>query len=429
MHCHTPSPIPLPTRLAGMALCILCALAPAAAQTTFRVMSYNLLAFPEPVPAGRQDTLARIIDHIRPDLLLVQELETLAGANLVLNDALNTNGVTRFSRADWVPQISDPGSTVKLQQLLYYDHERFTLSGQQTLTTSVRDINVYTLYVNDVDLAITQDTTWITVYVAHLKASTGVVNEFTRDQMAQVLMDHLSTLPVGSNVIVGGDMNIYDGSEPAYLTLTAAGGANTLEDPLTLPVSWNSNGAIAQHHTQSTRTNALYGEGAGGGLDDRFDLILLSQAAMGGSDRLTYLPGSCRAVGNSGTCLNANIINCSSQLTPFAVLRSLYYMSDHLPVVLDLAYAGVVAGNAPLSSRPDVALRNTSAGALLVDAGRAGTGVLERWDATGRLLERLSLSFGAGTTLVPMNRCHDGLQVAVLRLPGGTVRHAFITAP
>ncbi|HMQ77690.1 MAG TPA: endonuclease/exonuclease/phosphatase family protein [Flavobacteriales bacterium] len=402
---------------------------PVLAQTTLRVMSYNLLAFPEPVPAGRQDTLARIVDHVRPDLLLVQEIETLAGANLVLNDALNTNGVTRFSRADWVPQISDPGSTVKLQQLLYYDHERFTLAGQQTLTTAVRDINVYTLYVNDVDLPQSQDTTWITVYVAHLKASTGVVNEFARQQMAQVLMDHLNSLPPGRNVIVGGDMNIYAGDEGAYTTFMTAGVGNPLDDPLTLPISWNGNSAMAQHHTQSTRTNTLYGEGAGGGLDDRFDMILLSQTAMNGGDRLSYVAGSCRPVGNSGTCFNDNITDCGTGQTPFAVLRALYYMSDHLPVILDLSFDGVVAGGPALEAPSPVALRHAADGTLLLDADRPGTGVLERWDAQGRLLERRTVRFAEGTSAWPAERTAPGLQVAVLHLEHRSLRHTLIVTP
>ena len=399
------------------------------AQTTLRVMTYNLLAFPEPVPAGRQDTLARIVDHTRPDLLVAQEIRTLAGANLVLNDALNTNGVTRFSRADWVPQISDPGSTVKLQQLLYYDHERFTLAGQQTLTTAVRDINVYTLYVNDVDLAQSQDTTWITVYAAHLKASTGVVNEYARQQMAEVLMTHLNTLPAGRNVIVAGDMNIYSAGEGAYTTFLTGGVGNPLDDPLTLPISWNGNSAMAQHHTQSTRTNTLYGEGAGGGLDDRFDLILLSQTAMNGGDRLSYVAGSCRPVGNSGTCFNDNITDCSTGQTPFAVLRALYYMSDHLPVVLDLSFDGVVAGEAPREGAAPVALRHAADGTLFVDAQRPGDAVLERWDAQGRLLERRSLRFTEGTTTVAAAAAPAGLQVAVLHVDGTSIRHPYLLIP
>lgn len=410
-----------------VALC--CAAGPAVAQTTLRVMTYNLLAFPEPVPAGRQDTLARIVAHAQPDLLLVQEVRTLAGANLVLNDALNTGGVTRFSRADWVPQISDPGSTVKLQQLLYYDHERFTLTGQQTLTTAVRDINVYTLLVNDVDLPQTQDSTWITVYVVHLKASTGAVNEYARQQMAQVLMNHLATLPAGRNVIVAGDMNLYGADEAAYTTLTTGGGANPLQDPLVLPIDWNGNSAMAQHHTQCTRTNVLYGEGAGGGMDDRFDIILLSQAAMTGADRLSYVAGSCRPVGNSGTCFNDNILDCSTGQAPMEVLRALYYMSDHLPVVLDLSFNGVVAGLPSAQAPAPLTLRHTADGTLLLDAAHQGRGLLERWDAQGRLLERRVVAFDAGTTPLSTAGALPGLQVAVLHVDGRAVRHPYLILP
>ena len=51
-----------------------------------------------------------------------------------------------------------------------------------------------------------------------------------------------------------------------------------MADPINTPGSWNNNEDFRGVHTQSTRTSSSgFGGGAGGGLDDRFDFIMVSQ--------------------------------------------------------------------------------------------------------------------------------------------------------
>lgn len=371
------------------------------AQTTIRVMSYNLLVFPEPVPAGREDTLRKILQHHPIDLLLVQELRSQTGADLILDHALNQGGTTRFSQATYITQQSAPFTTVKLTQHLYFDHELFTLKRQQTLLTAVRDLNVYTLYLNDDDLSVSQDTTFLVVCVVHLKAGTGVVNEYDREQMALVLKNHLATLPADSRVIIAGDMNLYGAQEAAYQALLANSGGPSIQDPLTLPVQWNENQAMAQHHTQSTRTSPLFGEGAGGGLDDRFDVALLSQALMNGSGALQLVPGSYKALGNSGTCFNGNITWCSSFQTPAGVLSALHHMSDHLPVVFNLSYSRAITGITPRSLPNTLELVPGPTG-VAIRAEQPGNGALRMWDMTGRILLDRDIHWSVGITPVAL---------------------------
>jgi hypothetical protein len=73
---------------------------------------------------------------------------------------------------------------------------------------------------------------------------------------------------------VAGDLNIYDSYEPAYQLMMSAGDAK-LYDPISQPGNWHNNVSFAAIHTQSTRTEA-FGGGATGGLDDRFDQILVT---------------------------------------------------------------------------------------------------------------------------------------------------------
>jgi hypothetical protein len=57
----------------------------ALSQDQVTVMSYNLLNFPMGNLAGREDTLRIIIDHVRPDIFLIQELQTDSGLQLIAN--------------------------------------------------------------------------------------------------------------------------------------------------------------------------------------------------------------------------------------------------------------------------------------------------------------------------------------------------------
>ena len=86
--------------------------------------------------------------------------------------------------------------------------------------------------------------------------------------------------------------------------------------------------------TQSTRTVSLPDEGSTGGLDDRFDMILISQAIKD-SGGITYIPGSYMAVGNDGNHFNRGLNELPNAVVSDEVALALYYASDHLPVYAD----------------------------------------------------------------------------------------------
>ncbi len=352
------------------------------AQDTLRVMAYNLLHFPDPVPAGKVDTLAHILAWHPVDILICEEVKTAEGAQSVLDSALNVNGTDRFSMATYVSQQSDPSELVKIAQMLYYDHDKLGLKEQHLLLTNVRDLNVYTLYLHDAG-SLQGDTTLITVVGLHLKSSTGYESE--RAAEAAILRDHLSTLPPGRMVIVGGDMNLYTGAEPAFTTLLTAQGSVHLQDPLNLGGTAWSGAANAWIHTQSTRVSAIFGDGSGGGMDDRFDILLLSNGFVDGTGPMHLVPGSYMPLGNSGTCYNQSITSCDATQTPYSILRSLYYMSDHLPITLSLAPgSGVGIGEASGIARSaiQIALQEHT---LRITGGR-GDATVRLHDASGRLL-------------------------------------------
>lgn len=357
---------------------------------TIRCMFYNLLHFPDPVPDGRWDTFANILNYYDVDLLMMCELESAAGADSLLEHAFNVNGSDNYRRATYVEQQSSY-SGWGLQQLIIYNRRKLALYEEDIILTNVRDINVYKMYLREDDLSTTGDTTFLDVYVTHLKSSQGGSNELLRENAVDSLLNYLSNQPPDHHVIFAGDFNVYSSSEPAYQKLISTQNPIVLEDPINTPGNWNNNNSYADVHTQSTRTSPLYGDGAGGGLDDRFDFILLSESMMNGTNDLSYLQNSHEIPGNTGDCFNVNITQCDSMVYPYALLRSLRYMSDHLPVYLELT--APLLNDVPSSPMPaTVTLLENPAGEFLnfrLENAAKGKAIATIYTITGKVVKRV----------------------------------------
>jgi hypothetical protein len=102
-------------------------------------------------------------------------------------------------------------------------------------------------------------------------------------------------------------------------------------DPYNLPGSWNQS-SYSIYHSQSTRVRSIGDGGATGGLDDRFDFILNSQAVTS-EGRIKYIPNSLRPFGNDGNHYNDSINKRPNTSVPDSIADALYYGSDHLPVM------------------------------------------------------------------------------------------------
>lgn len=400
-------------------------------QSTLRCMSYNLLNFPEPNPQGKVDTLRKILQFHPVDLLICQELRTQAAALSVLDEALNVDGEDRFSMAGWQPQVSGGGGgSYSLQQIVYFDHDKLGLKEQAYLTTFIRDINVYTFYLKDDLLGTVPDTTFLTVYAVHFKAGSTPTDVTERNAMAQTLVAHLVTLPPQRAVMVAGDMNLYTAFEPAFQTLLSSSNAIQLRDPANAFGGWGGSSAYAALHTQSTRVNVIYSDGAGGGLDDRFDIALVSDGLMNPTSRLHHVNGTYRALGNSGTCFNANITSCSAIQTPYAILQSLYYMSDHLPVVFTLDYQGIVSSIIGSTAYP-ARIRWREGLGVEWENERAQQGTFRLLDLLGRTVVEETRNWPAGLVHVALPQQRTaGVCIASFAGTDGTfTQRLFISGP
>ncbi|MCD4736183.1 MAG: lamin tail domain-containing protein, partial [Bacteroidales bacterium] len=292
---------------------------------TVTVMYYNILSFPDGDP-GRENYFETINNYLESDVILVNEMMSNYGASLLLDQALNVNGINYYQKAVFT---NGPDS----DNMLFYNSDKFTLYSQHYIVTSLRHINEYVLYFNSSNLA-KGDTIFLYLYSAHLKAGSDPVNEQQRQAEVNLFKNRINAIANAENIFFGGDLNLYYSGEPAYNTLINSGNY-PLNDPLPAG-NWHSSYTYRYYHTQSTRTS-VFGGGANGGLDDRFDFILFSDDVNNGTNGVKYLPNTCKAFGNDGNHFNDALINPPvNPNLPANIIQALYYMSDHLPVVCQL---------------------------------------------------------------------------------------------
>lgn len=284
------------------------------AQSTHTIMSYNLLNYPGIDTTIRNPHFRTVFSSIQPDILVVQELQSIAGVNGFLNNVLNISS-SGYSAGLFVDGFDS-------DRAIFYKGEHFTFISNTPIKTALRDINEFKVLHK-----LTQDT--LRIYAVHLKASSGTDNEQKRLAEVTELRKVTDLLPANANFIVLGDFNIYSSYEPAFIKLLDKSTSGYFIDPLNLTGIFNQF-AYAPYHTQSTRTRS-FGDGATGGLDDRFDMILISQSVKD-SGGVTYIVNSTRAHGNDGNHYNDSINRPTNSAVGQLVADALHYASDHLPV-------------------------------------------------------------------------------------------------
>lgn len=275
--------------------------------------------------------LRTILEHVKPDIFTVNELSADESIHdHLLDNNLNINFIDYYKRAN---SRNTAGSDIV--NMLYYDSRKLRLKAQYTAQNYVRDVDVYELYYYSNDLP-QGDTAFIVCAVAHLKAGSTSGDANQRKVMAENTMRFLETRFENTNTLFMGDFNFYSGTEFAFQTmLNYSNAAVRFLDPLGQIGEWSNNSFYAGIHTQSTNVNSDCK--AGGGLDDRFDFILISDEVRFGTKHMRYVQESFKAVGQDGHRFNGTV-NQAPQNTsvPAAVAEALFNFSDHLPVTLRL---------------------------------------------------------------------------------------------
>ena len=379
------------------------------AQDTLTVMQYNLLyygnynsgfadCYETNNNTQRKDECIRtIVDYVKPDIFTVCEFgATAALQNDFLRHNLNINGANYWQSDNIINYAGE-----NIINHIFYDSRKIGLKRHIALRTQPRDTDVYELYLKTQNLA-AGDTVKLVCIVAHPKAGMGY--ESNRRALMQVAMDYVNLHYPKDNVLIMGDFNMYTSNEPGYrlLTQTYSNPEICFMDPAALVGGvgdWNNNNKYAAFHTQSTRS---YSDEcfSSGGLDDRFDFILMADEIAFSYNHMRYVQGSYKAIGNDGQHFNMSVNQGSNTAVPAAVAEALFDGSDHLPVTMKIAvdlHLGVEhheAQNLYVSVAPNPATEQTVVSFFNPSQGQV---LFELYSLQGQLLQRETAAFGEGS--------------------------------
>lgn len=379
-------------KISVLFLLVLAVLVSAGSADTLRVVSSNALNLRGSTMGNRTGYFRTIMESIHPDIAVFQEIiDQDAVDNLLSYVFLNIDD-------DWTAVLFHDGPDT--DNAFFYRSSKVEFIGQRQISTTLRDITEYKC--RPLSLSEGEE---VRFYSGHLKASSGSDNEERRRQEAAALRQQLNLLPAGSYFTFMGDFNLYDADEPAYqLLLDPAPNTNgQLFDPVDTPGSWNNSVTYANVHTQSTRSSSIGDGGASGGLDDRFDFILVSAGLMDSTEGSYVITGSYHAWGNDSQHFNQSVNDGTNNAVPQNVADALYYASDHLPIVADFVFDPISpATPAPAVPTSTILLScypNPFNSNLTVNiSGLKQEGQLKIFDLQGRLVTSESLIPGSSVS-------------------------------
>ncbi|MFT3784773.1 MAG: hypothetical protein QM770_01225 [Tepidisphaeraceae bacterium] len=248
----------------------------------------------------------------------------------------------------------DGASTGTGTQSIVYDSGQVSLISETvvgTATTAGQPRQTLRYQLRPVGYGATAD---VYLYNGHWKASSDSTSANRRNIESTAIRANADALPIGSNIVYLGDLNVYKSSEAMYQTLLAAGNGQAF-DPISKPGAWTSNASFKAIHTQSPFDPVLSAttgfNGTSGGMDDRFDQQLVSGGMLDGHG-VSYIANSYQAFGNNGTHTMNGSIRTGTGASA-GVLTVEAGILDHLPVVADYqlpAMMSVAVGSVPARS-------------------------------------------------------------------------------
>jgi len=324
----------------GLAASLVLAAGPAHA---LKVGCYNLLNY-DNLYTARDSSFTAIVAGIGDlDVLAVEEMQDATAMTHFRLSVLDVAQPGQWAAAQF---FDDPSQS--FNQALFYRIGACTVVDADTLGNDPRDISHFTI----LPAGYLSSAAEVTIFATHFKAGAAGSDETTRQAEAERLRLFMNQMPAGTNMIVCGDFNMRESIETAYVVMTQSQADNDgrMFDPIAMPGTWYNNFNFRFIHTQSTRTTTLSpGDGgATGGIDDRFDQILITSSLQDG-EGLDYVAGSYTAYGEDGNHFNLSI-NASPTNTAVgqAMADDLQRASDHLPVFLVLQVPAKISTDASL---------------------------------------------------------------------------------
>ncbi len=340
---------------------------------TLTVMAYNVLNFGD----GCQGTLTTlegylktIVQYVSPDVLSCEKMSAFdptqpAPYNLAAE--ITTNVLNAISPNKYAYCTPTNTAADNKMSVLFYNKQKLTYISTFRLYANVSDFDLYKLYYNDPNIAITHDTTFLYVVVNHTQSGSApnAVRDAQESGEMAALRKRFAYLP---NLINMGDFNQHNSSEAGYQSIISNADTTTqMSDPpfypdkvFTYPADWDNNPTpYGAYLTTSTRQLSNYPNSCGtnGGASSWYDHVFISPWLVSGSNYMGYIPGSYRTIGNDGRRFNADINSATPVVNtsaPANVLNALFQMSNKYPVSIKV----LVKANRSGGSIPDPAETN-----------------------------------------------------------------------
>jgi endonuclease/exonuclease/phosphatase family metal-dependent hydrolase len=401
---------------------------------TIKVMSYNVLNYgfpattncPALITANKHAWLRTVLQYADPDILGLEKMDASPASfssDTIIADVLDSvcsgcYGHTPFTNLSGYSKAN----------MLYYKTNKLGWVSTTTIysaDSTISDINLHTLFYKSPSLAITHDTIFLRIILVHL--ASGQDSAAQRGTEMEGAMNWLNThITATGNYIFMGDFNTQSSSESCFQQMINSSNPNTLFfDVANQLGNWNGSPSdFANYLTQSTRTTDPGDCGATGGLDDWFDHLLTTSPIMQGALAVTYVPNSFKVIGQDGQHVNKSLIaNPTNTAVPLAVLNALYYMSEHLPVIMHLAI-DTAAQATGISTLPDEVngiwrysqLANNELWILppaATNPGETEPYIARIFDLTGKLLMSATLNSGSKSYIL-LNNIANGVYMLTI---------------
>lgn len=371
---------------------LVCAISFGQTIDTAVVIQYNILNYRNHFDActdttnnvkNKEESLKIIVQYIKPDIVCFNEMQASAQS---LDSLANNVMDSMYSHAAF------SGSSFTANAL-FFKKNKFQLKASKAIVKDiqnnnlVRQIDVHLLYYLDPVALVNGDTTFLCLYLSHLKADNTLSDVNERILATEAIMNYHNVHYQNINYMLLGDLNVKSSGEIAYQQLINPSNSSIkFNDPVSRAGAWNSNSVFADIHTQSSRS-ADINEGcfSGGGLDDRFDFILCGSELMVGTRGMAYISGSYETLGNDGMHFNKDILSPANNSVPSAVLDALYTTSDHLPVIAKFSILKGLSAIKSLESQSDLWINNPVYGNLIIKSERHKLEAVELYTEMGKL--------------------------------------------
>jgi hypothetical protein len=330
---------------------------------TLKVMAYNVLSYGDGCQ-GSTDSLDKYLDtivqYVQPDILSTEKMtafqpsaDTPSNFAAAIVYSMNALFPDRYAYA--TPTNQTGGE----MNVLFYNKQKLTYVKTELLIAYITDFDLYKLYYNDPNLAITQDTTFLYIVLNHTQSgSSSTTRDLQVTEEMQALRNKFAYFP---NLIDMGDFNTNNSEEAGYQAVINSTDSTTImNDPSFFPdrinhypAYWTTTPYLFEPFlTTSTRLYATIPNSCGtsGGAKSWYDHIFISPWMVKGSNFITYIAGSYATIGNDGNRLGVDINSSSPVMNtsaPVNVINALFQLSNKYPVTIKLLVKANRSTNGP----------------------------------------------------------------------------------